>query len=176
MTFGLDSWAWAWSQVFGVLVRCGCVVVTWSHFASDVKLKHDRYCYRNRWSNIHYYRRSLKNRRIRCTQTYDHSCTSDMTIHSLYTSPERSTSRTNDPIDDRDAYIQLRGPYMHLTRSDQHHSTISPDTQWYHTAHLPISIPETTHTFVNRNPHAYIMQTFQLPIEHQPFLCHPLTP
>ena len=133
-------------------------------------------CYRNRWSNIHYYHWSLKNCRIRCTQTYNHSCTSDTTIHGLFTSPERSTSRTNDPIDNWDTYTQLRGAYMHLTWSDQHHSIISPDTQWYHTAHLPISTLETTRTSVDWNPCAYIMRISQLPIEHRPFLCYPLTP
>ena len=46
----------------------------------------------------------------------------------------------------------------------------------YHTAHLPISIPETTRMFVDRNPHAYIMWTFQLPIENRPFFYHPLAP
>ena len=111
-----------------------------------------------------------KNRRTHYTQTYDHSHTLDTTVYSLYTSPERPTSRTNDLIDNRDAYIQLRGAYMHLTQSDQLHSIISPDTQWYHTAHLPISTPEMTRMLVNQNPHAYIMRVSQLPIEHQPFL------
>ena len=158
-------WSWAeehnfsWFQNWGLLCMNGGLI-----------------CHRNQWSNIHYYHRSLKNHRIRCTQTYDHLCTSDTAIHSLYTSPEHSTSRTNDPIDNRDAYIQLRGAYMHLTRLDRHHSIISPNTQWYHTAHLPISTPEMTHTSVDWNPHAYIMRIFQLPIEHRPFLWYPLAP
>ena len=83
--------------------------------------------------------------------------------------------RTN-PIDDRGTYIQLRGAYTHLTQSDQHHSTISPDSQWYHTAHLPISTPETKCTLVDQNPRAYTMRISQLPIEHRPFLYHPLAP
>ena len=111
-----------------------------------------------------------KNRRIHHTQTYDHSHTLDTTVHSLYTSPECPTSRTNDPIDNWDTYIQLRGAYMRLTRSDRLHSIILPDTQWYHIAHLPISTPETTCMLVDRNPRAYIMRVSQLPIEHRSFL------
>ena len=72
----------------------------------------------------------------------------------------------NDPIDDRGAYTQLQGAYSHFTQPDQHYTTISPDTQWYHTAHLPISTPEMTRTFVDQNPRAYVMQMSQLPIEH----------
>ena len=111
-----------------------------------------------------------KNCRIHYTQTYDHSHTLDTTVYGLYTSPERPTGRTNDPINNQDAYMQLRGAYMHLTRSDRLHSIILPDTQFYHIIHLPISTPETTRMLVDRNPRAYIMQMSQLPIEHRTFL------
>ena len=117
-----------------------------------------------------------KNRRIHYTQTYNHSHTLDTTVYGLYTSPERPTDRTNDPINNQDAYMQLRSAYMHLTRSDRLHSIILPDTQWYHFIHLPIPTPETTRTLVDRNPCAYIMRMPQLPIEHRSFLFYPLAP
>ena len=117
-----------------------------------------------------------KNRWTHYTQTYDHSHMLDTTVYSLYTSPEHPTSRTNDPIDNRDTYIQLRGAYMPLTRLDQLHSIILPDTQWYHIIHLPIPTPETTRTLVDRNPRAYIMRMPQLPIEHRSFPFYPLAP
>ena len=117
-----------------------------------------------------------KNCPIRYTQTYNRLCTSDTMKHIQYTSPECSTTQMNDPIDNQGVYIQLRGAYTHFTQSDRHYTTISLDTQWYHTAHLPIYTPETTHTPVNRNPCAYIMWISQLPVEHRPFLYHPLAP
>ena len=54
--------------------------------------------------------------------------------HTQYTSPECSTTWTNEPINDQGAYIQLRGAYSHFTQPDWHYTTISLDTQWYHTA------------------------------------------
>ena len=162
----MTIWGGQWSTV---------LVKNWRYCPSTRNMR-PGWCYRNQWSNIHYFRRSLKNCQIHYTQTYKHSYTLDTTIYSLYTSPEHPTSRTNDPIDDWDAYIQLWGAYIHLTQSDQHHSIISPDTQWYHTAHLPISTPEMTCTLVDRNPCAYIMQMSQLSIEHRPFLFYPLAP
>ena len=133
-------------------------------------------CYRNRWSNIHYFHWSLKNCWIHYTQTYDHSHTLDTTVYSLYTSPERPTSRTNDPIDDWDAYIQLGDAYTHFIQPEWHYTITSLDTQWYHIAHLPSSILAMTRMLVNWNPHTYIMRTSQLPIEHRPFIYYPLTP
>ena len=133
-------------------------------------------CYRNWWSNIQYYHWSLKNCPIPHTQTHNSLCISDTTKHIQYTPPDCPTAWTNDSVDDRDAYIQLGDAYIHFTQWDRHYTITSPETQWYHTAHLPISIPAITHTLVNQNPHAYIMRTSQLPIEHWPFLYYPRAP
>ena len=133
-------------------------------------------CYRNRWSNIPYYHQSLKNRPIPHTQTHNFLCISVTTKHMQYTLPEHSTAQTNDSINDRDTYIQLGDTYIHLIKLDRHYTIISPDTQLYHTAHLPISIPAMTCTLINWNPCAYIIQTSHLPIEHRSFTCYPLVP
>ena len=121
-------------------------------------------CYRTQWSNMSHYHWSLKNHPIPHTQTHNFLCMSDTTKHMQYTPSECSTTRMNDSVDDQDTYIWLEDIYIHLIQLDQHYTIISPDTQWYHTAHLPISTPEMTHTLVNQNPRTYIMWTSQLPI------------
>ena len=116
-------------------------------------------CYRNWWSNVQYYHRTLKNRPIHHTQTYNSLCTSDITKYIQYTSPERSTTRTNDPVDDRDTYIQLGDAYIHFTQPDQHYTITSPDTQWYHTSHC-------TPTYFHSRDDPYARQSESMCIHH----------
>ena len=95
-------------------------------------------CYRNWWSNMSYYHWSLKNCPIPHTQAHKPLYTLDTMKYTQYILPECSTAQTNDLVDNQDTYIQLGDTYIHFIQPDQHYTIISPDTQWYHTMHLPI--------------------------------------
>ena len=102
------------------------------------------------------------------SHTYRHttSCACRIQQNTCNTLPPNAPQLERTTQSTIKTHISSKGTHT-LTLFNRTNTTIIlPDTQWYHTTHLPISILAMTHTLIDWNPHAYIMWTSHLPIEH----------